>query len=353
MSDWKKAIITAGLEGLYFSGAHLVARKALGGIGVIFTLHHCRPARREAFQPNRLLEVTPEFLEAAIGRIRKAGLEIVSLDEMHRRLASGEHGTKRFACITFDDAYKDVAEFAWPVLKRLNVPFAIYVPTSFPDHTGEMWWLALERVIARNNSISLATENDIRHFVCGTSAEKHETWKQVYWWVRQRSSEAEIRKVVKELASRYGVDMASMCAELCMDWKELAQIAADPLVTIGAHTVSHSMLSKLPADAAFSEMVHSADIIEGALGARPKHFAYPVGQHDAAGRREFELAKKAGFLTAVTTRPGVLFPEHAEVPMALPRVSLNGEYQARRYVDVFLSGAPFMLWNGFKRVDAA
>jgi hypothetical protein len=55
----------------------------------------------------------------------------------------------------------------------------------------------------------------------------------------------------------------------------------------------------------------------------------------------------------LTTRPGVLFPEHREHLTALPRVSLNGHFQAMRFIDVFLSGAPFALSSGFRRVDAA
>ena len=60
-----------------------------------------------------------------------------------------------------------------------------------------------------------------------------------------------------------------------------------------------------------------------------------------------------GFETAVTTRPGVLFPEHRDHLTALPRVSLNGDYQTLRYLDLFLSGAPFLLYNRLRRVNVA
>jgi peptidoglycan/xylan/chitin deacetylase (PgdA/CDA1 family) len=100
-------------------------------------------------------------------------------------------------------------------------------------------------------------------------------------------------------------------------------------------------------------MRHSADVIEGALGKRPRHFCYPVGDRTSAGPREFRIAAELGFKTAVTTRPGVLFAEHAAHLTALPRISLNGQYQQSRYAKVLMSGAATALWNGFRKVDAA
>jgi peptidoglycan/xylan/chitin deacetylase (PgdA/CDA1 family) len=100
-------------------------------------------------------------------------------------------------------------------------------------------------------------------------------------------------------------------------------------------------------------MQMSAAVIEAALGKRPQHFSYPVGDPTSAGPREFAIARELAFKTAVTTRPGVLFPEHADHLTALPRLSLNGEFQRFRYVQVLTSGAASALWNRFRRVDAA
>jgi peptidoglycan/xylan/chitin deacetylase (PgdA/CDA1 family) len=130
-------------------------------------------------------------------------------------------------------------------------------------------------------------------------------------------------------------------------------MARDPLCTIGAHTVNHVMLKKVPEAAARSEMAMSRSVIEAAIGVRPQHLSYPVGDASAAGPREYEIAKELGFKTAVTTKPGVLFPEHREHLTALPRISLNGEYQQMRYVKVLLSGAATAMWNGFRRGEAA
>jgi peptidoglycan/xylan/chitin deacetylase (PgdA/CDA1 family) len=138
-----------------------------------------------------------------------------------------------------------------------------------------------------------------------------------------------------------------------MSWQEVAELALDPLVTIGAHTVSHPILTKEPADAVRREMETGRSEIAARLGRRPEHFAYPFGDKSAAGPREFAIAAELGFKTAVTTRPGMLFAEHGAHLTALPRISLNGEFQQDRYLRVLLSGVATALWNGFRRVDAA
>jgi peptidoglycan/xylan/chitin deacetylase (PgdA/CDA1 family) len=348
----KQQIIRAGLEALYFTGAHRALSRPLGGVGAILTLHHVRPPRPDAFQPNRLLEVSPEFLDAALTWLRRSDIDLVTLDEAHDRLVGGAFG-RRFACLTFDDGYRDNLHFAYPVLKKHDAPFAIYVPTSFPDRLGELWWLALEAVVARNDAVDFVMDGHERRFDCSTVAGKREAFDTIYWWLRGRETEQELRHIVHELAGRYDVSVSAFCEDLCMSWDELTVLAADPLVTIGAHTVNHVMLRKVPETLVAAEMRMSAAAIEAALGVRPQHFSYPIGDATAAGPREFRMAAACGFKTGVTTRPGVLFPEHRDHLTALPRISLNGQFQRLRYLSVLMSGAATALWSGFRRVDAA
>jgi peptidoglycan/xylan/chitin deacetylase (PgdA/CDA1 family) len=348
----KNAVLRAGFETLYFTGAHRLLRPLLGGIGAILTLHHVRPARRDAFQPNQLLEVTPRFLDDVLAALRRARIDIVTLDEMHRRLTECDF-RRRFVCLTFDDGYRDNLRYALPLLRKHEAPFAIYIPTSFPDRLGELWWLTLERVIAREMRVALVMDGEDRRYTCDSTEAKYELYEHLYWWLRSLENEADLRRVVRDLATRYHVDAAAICDEECLDWGEIEELAAEPLATIGAHTVNHVMLRKAGDQAARSEMRNSASVIEAALGKRPRHFSYPVGDRTSAGPREFGLAVELGFKTAVTTRPGVLFPEHATHLTALPRLSLNGEFQQPRYAKVLLSGAATAMWNRFRRVDAA
>lgn len=352
MAGLKRVILRTGMEALYFSGAHRLLRPLLGGVGAIMTLHHVRPPRKDAFQPNRLLEVSPAFLEDVIRGLRRADVDIIALDEMHRRLKEQDF-RRRFVCFTFDDGYRDNLRYALPVLKRYDAPFAIYIPTSFADRAGELWWLTLEAAIARTSRLALIMDGEDRRYDCHTTEAKYELYEHVYWWLRSLPSEDDLRRAVRDIGARYGVDSAAFCRDLCMTWDEIGAIATEPLATIGAHTVNHVMLKKASNADVRTEMQQSAAVIAAALGKKPAHFSYPVGDRTSAGPREFRIAAELGFKTAVTTRPGVLFPEHAAHLTALPRISLNGEYQQRRYAKVLLSGAATALWNGFRRVDAA
>jgi peptidoglycan/xylan/chitin deacetylase (PgdA/CDA1 family) len=85
------------------------------------------------------------------------------MDEVCRRAVTLA-APRRFVCLTFDGAYKDLMTSAYPVLSRHRVPFTVYVPTAFPDGLGEAWWLALEAVIARENRISLVMDRKERRF---------------------------------------------------------------------------------------------------------------------------------------------------------------------------------------------
>ena len=352
MPDLKKSLIRAAFEALYFSGAHAMLSPLCRGVGAILMLHHVRPPRFEPFQPNRMLEVAPGFLEAVIAMLRDADVDLVSLDEMHRRLTERDFH-RRFVCMTLDDGYRDNKEWAWPIFRRHEVPFAIYVPSSFPDRLGKLWWLALEQAIANTKSLAFAVGEETHRVPCASVAQKREAFAQVYRWLRSLPSNEQIFGVVADIAARYGVDSAALCAEHCMTWNEIADLAKDPLVTIGAHTVNHVILAKSSDAGARSEMKMGRAVVQATLGTPPAHFAYPIGDESAAGAREFRLAAEIGYKTAVTTRPGVLFAEHADHLAALPRLSINGEFQQQRYVQVLLSGTGTGIWNGFRRLNVA
>jgi peptidoglycan/xylan/chitin deacetylase (PgdA/CDA1 family) len=352
MKQFRNTVIRAGLEALYITRAHHLLRPIFAGLGAIFMLHHVRPHRDAAFQPNHHLEVTPEFLRATLAHLRTSDIDIVTMDEVHRRLVERDL-SRRFACFAFDDGYRDNRDFALPVMREFEAPFTVYVASDFAQGSGPLWWIALEMVIAKASSVEANIQGVATRLDTSTLAAKQAAFDLLHDRLRGLPGRHDIQGEIGALCARHEVDEAVICRALCMSWDELKPFASDPLVTIGAHSITHCNLARQTKEIASDEISISRARIESALQRPVTHFAYPYGDKLAAGAREFALAQAAGFKTAVTTRPGMIFPENANHLTALPRVSLNGNYQDTRVLPVLTSGAATAIWNGFRRVDAA
>jgi len=352
MTQLRTTVIRAGLEALYFSGAHYLLRPIFAGVGAIFMLHHVRPPCEVEFRPNRHLEIEPEFLRAMLSHVRARGIDIVTMDEVHQRLAE-RNFSRRFASFTLDDGYRDNRDHALPVLREFDAPCTVYAVSDFAEGTGRLWWVALEMAIAKANAIEVEIGGVATRFDTATPAAKQFAFDRLHDWLRALPGEHDVQREISVLCRRHGVDETAICRELCMSWDELKLFADDPLVTIGAHTITHCNLAKQSEQNALHELCTSRRLLEEALDRPVLHLAYPYGDRIAAGPREFALAQAAGFKTAVTTRPGMIFPGSADYLTALQRVSLNGNYQDERILPVLTSGAATAVWNGFRRIDAA
>ena len=232
-----------------------------------------------------------------------------------------------------------------------GLPFAVYVTTDFADGRGDLWWLALEKVIRETATIELKMDGAWRRLCLrNVSQRRPKPFRSIYWWLR-RTPEGEARHTVAELCRAYDVDVSRLCSDLAMTWGEIRELARDPLVTIGAHTRRHYAIAPLSLAEARLEITESTRRIEAELGRPVRHFSFPYGDEQSAGARDFELVRELGFKTAVTTRKQLLHARHSGEMTGLPRVSLNGEFQDARYVKVMLSGAPFALQSIVRRVN--
>lgn len=349
-SPLRQRLFAAGFAAIAATGADRWLRRAALGRGVILTFHHVRPWRdREGFAPNRLLEITPEFLDGVLTILPRLGFEIVAMDAVPGRLEAPLAG-RPFAALTFDDGYRDVVEHALPVLSRHGAPWTFFVTTDYADGQGSLWWLELEEAVRRLDRIGLALEGATLAPPSATADEKQAAFERLYWLLRS-GPEERLRRAVAELSAAAGVDGRALVRDLCLRWDELRRLVrSEPALAIGAHTLTHPMLAKHPAERARAEIAESRARIEAELGVPVRHFAYPVGDPGSAGPRDFALAREAGFDTALTTRPGHLFAGHRDHMHALPRVSVNGHFQSEAAMRALLSGVPFLAWNCGRRL---
>jgi peptidoglycan/xylan/chitin deacetylase (PgdA/CDA1 family) len=332
-------LTSLGLELAYFSGRAWLKGRDVGGAGVILRFECVRPRRATRFQPLRSREITPGFLDRTISALRRWKYDIVSLDEVCRR-AVIMASPRRFACLTFDGGYKDVIEYAYPVLSRHGVPFTVYVPTAFPDGIGEAWWIALEQVIASESRLNLVVGREEKHFNIGSMAEKYQLYDFLAGWMRSLPP-SDLASAIKDLCTRYGVDLAALSRESSLDWNDLERFAADPLVTLGSATVTHPVLSNLKDAAALREMTMGRAVAEAALQRDVRHFAYPFGDGASWGPKHALMAEEAGFISAASAVSGVVEAEGRTNLHALPRIAWDGRQRSLRAMRVILSGVTF------------
>ncbi len=321
----------------YFSGAARILAARRGGIGAILRFQRIRPARRDAFQPLRSGEITPERLDRLCSALRRWKFEVVPLDEAVRRAMEPGAGGRRFVALTFDGAYRDVATHASPVLVRHEVPYTIFVPTGFVDGIAPIWWLALEQVILRHDRISLVVERAERHFEIARTRQKYELYLFLEGWMRTLAP-SDLAHVVQDLCRRYSVDLTRLSRGAAMQWPDIRALARDPLVEIGSATVSYPVLTTLTSSAALREMKMGRQVVEAALDRAVKHFAYPFGDPRSVGRREISLAQEAGFASAALAQARVVRAHDAGAPYALPRISWDGRWRSLRTLRVLTSG---------------
>jgi len=348
----KSTLFRSALMSLHMTGLTGLAPASLSGVGVVFMLHRVRPTADHAgFAPNAILEITPDYLNAVLMTVRSLGYDFVSLDEALNRLRTQQF-ERKFAAFTLDDGYQDNLQYAAPVFAKHGAPFTVYVSSGMPDGTTELWWMALEAVIRKAGSLTTTVNNTTVDLPCQSAAEKQAAFNAVYWPLRNLS-EADQRAWIRELCKAHHVDLLDITRQAALSWDGVRELHQHAYCTIGAHTVDHFALSKLTDEDARREMLDGANRIAEMTGEWPRHFAYPYGDEGSASLREFELARFLGFDSATTTRKGFVTATQSINPHAIPRLSLNGDYQDLRMLKVLMSGLPFALAKLLPSVETA
>ncbi len=331
MIDTRESARKLFLNVVWYSGLAPLLSPMLSGLGAILMLHRVNREPATSLGINSHLTVTPEFLDAVLAAVRRGGYALVSMDEAAERLERGG-GQGRFVAITLDDGYLDNLTDALPVFEAHEAPFTIYVAPALTEGRVELWWEIVEQIVCDREWLAFDAPSGRVSLDCSSVAGKIAAVRRLHDVVENELEEGE------QLPFLEGLRRGGVPCSRIMSWDDVRTVARHRLGSIGAHTIHHYNLKRLPAAAARDEIVASGRIIELETGIAPVHFAYPYGSPAAVGPREVELAREAGYRSAVTTFHGVLQAGHAEHLHALPRLSVNGRYQRERHLRTMLSG---------------
>lgn len=298
----------------------------LGSRGCLLTFHRAAPPELWQRLPNRNFHVDIGFLDRFLAHLLANGWEIVTVEEALRR--SAKRDGSRYVNFSIDDCYRDTFELIVPLFRRHNVPVTLFVTTGIPDGTLPLWWAGLEDVLLHRGRVRLENET--------VEPRSDEERRAAFDRIAASWDGPEAASHYKALCAANDIDDEAMHWKHAITWPMLAELAQDPLVEIGAHTVNHPRVSSLEPAAALAELAQSRKRLNERLGLDVAHFAFPYGRAGDCGPRDFTLARQAGFRSAATTRKGLVRPGQDE--FSLPRNTINGGHRNIAAMQMHLTG---------------
>lgn len=330
--------ITNSLSGVEQWSAEAVKAAFLGPRACFFTFHRAAPSSLWDALPNRNFYLDSDYLERLLAYLLKSGWEIVTVEEALSRVNAREIG-KKFVNFSLDDCYRDTFELVAPLFRKFQVPVTLFLTTGIPDGDMPLWGAGLEEILLRRDRVFCeGARIDVE-----TPEAKREAFSRIHQlWDGPGAGEH-----YGSFCRANGFDAEEIHWRHAISWEMLEALRDDSFVEIGGHTVTHARISALPEDEALSELAGCRARIGERLGLDARHFAFPYGRAADAGPRDFELARKAGYSSAATTRKGVF---RGGDPFSLPRNTLNGAAKSLAMAQAHLMGLTGLAARALGRV---
>ena len=347
MSQYYQKILTQRFSPLLNScGIGNLTNSIYAGKGQILILHRVVPKMSGERIHNHLsLEISPEHLERIFVYFERKNYDFIDLDTLPTWLETNRRTKKKFVIFTFDDGYKDNFQFAYPEFKKHNIPFTIYITSSIPDGRAIIWWYILEDLILKYDKIQYSFSVGSINAKCLTHRAKERTFTHIRKLITMLNS-MNLEKELADFFSSFGYNVLDHRAEMGLTWDEIAVLAKDPIVTIGAHTLNHYNLRNLTEKQSLYEIMESKKILEKNLNIKVNHFSYPFGEYTS---REIDFVKQSNFLTATTTENANVFYKHLNHLYTLPRITIN-TLTSEDVLNLQVNGFYPAILNKFRRV---
>lgn len=292
-------------RGLCWSGLNRLKEMADSAQLAILTYHRVLPLHKTHQYPFQGMMMARDLFEAQIAYLAK-NYTVLGLPEAIRLLEQGQI-PRRAVTITFDDGYRDNYEYAWPILKKYQVPATFFITTGFLDRRIHLWWDEVMEIVQQlsydpnsgrgkerllpNWMVSLFRKLQEGNSPQAIAKEIVDHLNRTSLQERQTSLEA-----LREFAN---LD-PNHRPDLMLTWEQVREMHRSGM-HIGAHTVTHAFLDELEDREAQAEIEGSVQRLQEQLKTPIRLFSYPRGRSVDSLKR---LLQQAGIEAAVTTEIG-------------------------------------------------
>jgi peptidoglycan/xylan/chitin deacetylase (PgdA/CDA1 family) len=301
----------------------------------------------------QLLAVSPRNFADHLDVLRRSYTP-ARLGELRSRTLLSVAGRHPIA-VTFDDGYADNVLQALPLLQAAAVPATVFVVAGHVGQLEEFWWDELERILLGLPALPEFLEvelNSRRHrwVIPSRTATARPDWHVLSEQIpspRQiaysdlcsllRPVDSETRnRILTQLRTWAGVTTSGRSENRALAPDELAALAGDGLIDVGAHSMTHPLLAPLAVSTQKFEIEASKRRLEDLVSRPVGLFAYPFGGDDAYTGATKGLVREAGYTMACSGIPGLV--DVTVDPYEIPRIIVrnwSGDEFGRRMHAIF------------------
>jgi len=270
----------------------------------------------------------------------KKNFKIVSLENLVKTLFHSPKQAEGMLAVTFDDGYQNVYRVAWPILKKYNIPFTVFLTTDFIEKQKPLWVDRLEYAIGRNKKDKLKLRGKGFDFdlPLDSPEEKMNADSKIRTFgklIPESEKQILINQVVKECEADLTNHISEEPNYRPLNWNEISEMVNSGLATMASHTKNHAIAIRVPSEEFEKDVLESKSIIEDRLRMKCSIFAYPNGKKEDFSEKTTEILKKQGFKIALTTE--MEFLSNKSNPLMLSRLTMD-ETQDQKMFLVTISG---------------
>ncbi len=341
------------------SKAGYLRRSATRGPAVL-TYHGVFPAGYKIVDPSLDGSLVSADVFRRQLRFAKEEYNVISPGDFLKWCESGSELPPRSILLTCDDGLQNSLSEMLPILEEFELECLFFVTGASLSHTPTMLWYEklYLMLLAAPESVALELfEIGLK----GEAASRQQ--KRLLWW-------AMVKKLSQYDMNRRGTILERIRTRLGLSERWDDQYRVDPVLTrrfavlnqsdlrqlanagmsIGAHTLSHPMLSQSSPDTAWREISESKHCIEQALGQEVWALAYPFGDSSSVTPREVEMASRAGFKSAFLNVGGGFGTRTPK--FSLPRIHVTAEMSLVEF-EAHISGVHRSLQELFRPAGAS
>lgn len=262
----------------------------------ILAYHRVAELRDTPTVDSRSVSATPEVFARQMEHLARF-YRVVSMPEVLEALEKEAPLPKRAVLITFDDAYADFPDVAWPILRQFRLPATMFVPTAYPDHPDRVYWWDRLYQAFRATPRSEINVLPFGRLPLLRVDEKHKNLRMIQNYVTIIPHSQAV-----QLVDWLCVELGLSCARggSVLSWDQLRQLSREGL-TVGAHTRTHAIMTKMTPAQMQEEVQGAQEDLQREIGACLPIFCYPNGNHNDAVA---SVLREQGIHVAFTTLSG-------------------------------------------------